>query len=950
MTAAVYFDQADLWGHRAEPYQVQVRADILDLLPGDVHSVLDVGCGDGAITNALPAHLRVVGVDASAAALRHLRVEGRVGSITQLPCADGSFDLVLATDVLEHLPPEALDQAVRELTRVARKYVLVCVPNREDWPTNRTRCAGCGSAYHVNHHQKSWTEDDLVRGLLPEPWHALEIRYSGLFRPPHDPTIDLRHKLDLWNTWDGAVCSTCQSKEQIVAEPRLRRAARYLDGLCGNQWWAGGVPPARFADRSEVMALFACGPRPPRLHRPSAPAVALDSPLSLDFRNGLQRVDGWTAGPRWASWLAGPEQVRCAQGVRLLRREFFTNELALRFPVQPCPGDELLLELTTSDRELVVNLFAWDALAEQRVPLATRTLGPGPHRLALALPEAIRDSSADRFGFLFVVSIRGSALVRRADYRPTGPRCGATIPWLYLAPGHQALTQPTADFDRSWGITTLEGGRLPLPVELTEATADALAPEATDLAGSLRATPTRAGRKRADNLFFLMQQELTGSVARPPTKDADKPTPAPEEAAPAPASVVRLVEEYHKVLSHRGRRVLVLSHLYPSPELPGLGPFVHEQVSALRINSGVDARVVCCTPFWCSTFHPAKIARVYQLYRARLRELRWQQHDGVPVLYLPYLVGGLFRRWLHADTYRNAVLAAADWLRARFDFEVIHAHTSFLDGTAALALSRRFNVPYLLTEHTGPFRQLTDHPLMRARTVRALTGARQVYCVSGALADDVRAALPAAQHGKIDVLANGVDTAQFYLPPQRAADPARPRLLSVISLDANKNPLLLLDAFKQLLADVPGATLTIAGDGELRGAVEAKVNAEGLGRAVTLLGFRPRAEIARLMREACDVFVLPSNSETFGVVLIEALACGKPIVSTDCGGPRDVVTDPSLGRLCPPRDAAALAAALRDVACDLGAFRAEAIRRHAVERFDYFSLAARLAEVYDDVV
>src|SRR5581483_10510504 len=169
----------------------------------------------------------------------------------------------------------------------------------------------------------------------------------------------------------------------------------------------------------------------------------------------------------------------------------------------------------------------------------------------------------------------------------------------------------------------------------------------------------------------------------------------------------------------------------------------------------------------------------------------------------------------------------------------------YLDGTAALALGRKFGVPYLLTEHTGPFRAITDNPLMRRKTVAALTHARKVFCVSGALADDVRGVLPEEEHGKVGVLHNGVDTGLFYPPPRWAPDPRAPRFLSVISLDENKNPLLLLAAFKRLLAERPGARLAIAGAGPLHDALVGAIHEAGLESAVTLLGFRTRTEVAR---------------------------------------------------------------------------------------------------------
>jgi glycosyltransferase involved in cell wall biosynthesis len=435
----------------------------------------------------------------------------------------------------------------------------------------------------------------------------------------------------------------------------------------------------------------------------------------------------------------------------------------------------------------------------------------------------------------------------------------------------------------------------------------------------------RLSKKQTDSLIFQIGQELTAEK-RP------------------------LLESYHHALARRGQRVLVLSHMYPSRVQPGLGPFIHEQVSALRVNSGIDARVVCCTPFWFNTFHPLKIARAYRAYRKLFANLHWESHDGVPVLYLPYMVGGFFRHWLHYATYTSAILMASDWLGAHFDFDLIHAHTSYLDGTAARALSRKFDVPYLLTEHTGPFRVLTDNPLMRRKTVAALTDARKVFCVSSSLANDVRGVLPTTEHGKIEVLHNGVDTDLFYPPPAWTPNPAAPRFLSVISLDENKNPLLLLDAFRRLLYDVPGARLDIVGAGPLKDVLLEKIRTEKLGAAVTLLGFKTRSEVARLLREECDALVLSSNSETFGVVLIEALACGKPLVATDCGGPRDIVTNSAVGILCPVRDEQALYEALRQLTDKLSDYRADTIRRHAVENYDYYNLASRLAQEYEHLM
>jgi len=400
----------------------------------------------------------------------------------------------------------------------------------------------------------------------------------------------------------------------------------------------------------------------------------------------------------------------------------------------------------------------------------------------------------------------------------------------------------------------------------------------------------------------------------------------------------------------RAWRVLVLSHMFPSSTQPGLGPFILEQVRALRRYAKLDARVVCCQPFWVNSKNPFRYYPALRYFRNTFAWLRrWQTYEEVPVLYLPYLVGSVFPHHVHGRTYQEAVLRAAPWILRKFNFQVIHAHTSYLDGSAGLALRQQCQVPLFITEHTGPFRLLTYDERIRRQTQAAIQGADKVWCVSTALADQVREHLPAWQ-GNLGILPNGVDTAQFRPPERWQPDAARPKILAVMSLDENKNPLLLLRAFQRLRQRAPGATLTLAGTGPLEAEVRTAVEAQGLCPAVRLLGQCSRLEIARLMREECDILALPSNSETFGVVLIEALACGKPVVATRCGGPADIVTEPWLGRLCPPASLDGLSAALVELVRELPAVNSTRIRQHAVERFAYRNLAQALSQAYDGVL
>lgn len=394
-------------------------------------------------------------------------------------------------------------------------------------------------------------------------------------------------------------------------------------------------------------------------------------------------------------------------------------------------------------------------------------------------------------------------------------------------------------------------------------------------------------------------------------------------------------------------RVLVLSHLFPTATDPVLGCFVHEQVRALRREQGIEARVVSFRPFPLNRLHPGRWRRNYQKYRKFFLNLSWEEYDGVPVLQLPYLVGSFLRFFcLHGASVRASLRRALPFLDQTFSYDLIHAHTAYLDGGAACWLSQRRGVPYVLTEHTGPFSSLTQQPWIRWQTRRALAQAQRVWCVSSALAAEVSRLLPAERRSRLSVLANGVDLEHFRPPARWAPNPQAPHLLAILALEPNKAPLLLLRAFAQLRRQVPAARLTLVGSGPLEGEVRGFLAQQGWSApTVRLLGKQPRREVARLLRDEADLLVLCSYVETFGVVLLEALASGKPVVATDCGGPRDILTTPAVGRLCPVGDAQALAQALAEVVQALPQFDPAFLRRTA-ERFSLSRLAATLAEEY----
>jgi len=118
----------------------------------------------------------------------------------------------------------------------------------------------------------------------------------------------------------------------------------------------------------------------------------------------------------------------------------------------------------------------------------------------------------------------------------------------------------------------------------------------------------------------------------------------------------------------------------------------------------------------------------------------------------------------------------------------------------------------------------------------------------------------------------------------------------------------------------------------------------GLEKHVEFHEPKPAAEVAKLMRQSA-VLVLPSRSETFGTVLVEALACGTPVVATDCGGPADIVRQ-DVGRLVPKENPEALSDAIGEIVDNLEKYLPERLRDYALKNFSWESLAEKTFNLY----
>ena len=202
-----------------------------------------------------------------------------------------------------------------------------------------------------------------------------------------------------------------------------------------------------------------------------------------------------------------------------------------------------------------------------------------------------------------------------------------------------------------------------------------------------------------------------------------------------------------------------------------------------------------------------------------------------------------------------------------------------------------------------------------ARAVRLLLArSDRLVAPSAAYRDALVDAYPALA-GRVAVVHNGVSAAELAGPRRRPEEAAGPYVLCLAHYAPWKGLDVLVRAFARVAARHPGLRLVVAGDGAGRGETGALAAALGVAERVALLGEQPRARVAELLN-GCALFVLPSRAESFGIALVEAMACGRPVVGTRVGGIPEIVRDGVDGVLVPPDDPAALAGAIDRLLAD----------------------------------
>jgi teichuronic acid biosynthesis glycosyltransferase TuaC len=377
-------------------------------------------------------------------------------------------------------------------------------------------------------------------------------------------------------------------------------------------------------------------------------------------------------------------------------------------------------------------------------------------------------------------------------------------------------------------------------------------------------------------------------------------------------------------------RILTLSSLFPDATRPNFGVFVERQTLGLAALPEVAVTVVA--PIGVP---PLSLTRWLRpaLLDVPVRE-RWKGLDvHRPRFTAVPATGG---RW-HARLLERALVPVLDAIKADAGFDVIDASFFFPDGPAAVALGRRYGVPVSIKARGADIHYWGRAAATGRQVIAAGQAADGLLAVSEAMRTDMMAlGMPGAN---IRVHHTGIDRDRFY-PGDRAAlkqalGVAGPLVLSLGALIPRKGH----DVVIKAVATLPGVTLIAAGQGPEHGRLVALAARLGVADRVRLVGAVPHAAMPDLLA-AADVMALASASEGLANAWVEALSCGTPIVITDAGGAREVVTSGAAGRVV-KRDSIAFAGGIADV---LARPLASDAVRATVSGFSWEANATALAE------
>ncbi len=209
------FRNSKLWNNYDISNEIKKKVQIVkQFIAPDVQSIIDIGCGNGIITNELSNDYNITGVDFSYEALHFVQCKKIQCSSDKMAIHGHSFDMVFSSELIEHLPLEMLKETISEFKRIAQKYIFITVPNNENLPKNYIKCPKCMDIFHSYGHLNSFTAQALT-DIVGRDFVPVKMGYYGAIVRDYNKTLlRIRHKVA--NKWfqpsENTICPHCGNR------------------------------------------------------------------------------------------------------------------------------------------------------------------------------------------------------------------------------------------------------------------------------------------------------------------------------------------------------------------------------------------------------------------------------------------------------------------------------------------------------------------------------------------------------------------------------------------------------------------------------------------------------------------------------------------------------------------------------------------------------------------
>jgi len=266
--------------------------------------------------------------------------------------------------------------------------------------------------------------------------------------------------------------------------------------------------------------------------------------------------------------------------------------------------------------------------------------------------------------------------------------------------------------------------------------------------------------------------------------------------------------------------------------------------------------------------------------------------------------------------------------------DLIHLH-SFLYGDLAIWVKEKYEIDYVVTEHSSGFARDLYNEKELAFAKKVFTNSKSNICVSS----EFKKLLEKKFDLEFDFIPNSIDT-EYFLP--KSIQKTNFDFINIAFLDTNKNQSKLVESFAKVFYAKKDVKLTIVGSGHEYDNLNNLIQKLNMQQQIKLYGIASRKEVLDLLQNS-DAFILSSQYETFGVVIIEAMSCGLPVVATKCGGPESIVVDDKLGKLVDIN--------INDLSLGMlevynKKYDSEYIRNYVIDNFSADVVSSKLMQVY----